>query len=255
MARNLRSFAAFLAIFLTFLIHSSDAADREYDYSNNSPRGPQRWASLHRSWTLCSSGSLQSPINLTKETVLRDKTLHKLDSNYNSTAIATVLDWKEDVVLNFPDNAGDLMINATQYKLVQIRIHSPSEHMLEGKTFPAEVHLVHNSTDGSSRIAIVAFYFKLGRPNTFIGQVIDALNSTQNSGELNPTLLKMVGRPYYRYSGSLTSPPCTEGVDWYVVKKNRRMSVDQFQFIHSYVNGSNARPMQPANGREIEAYK
>lgn len=154
------------------------------------------------------------------------------------------------------NSAGSIKINNTEYFLQQGHWHSPSEHSINGRRFALELHMVHQSFDPNAtyKIAVIALLYRIGRPDPFLskvhisffllyknknsnddecGQLIenvkpmaDRLTETE-VGVIDPTEIKMGGRMYYRYMGSLTVPPCTEGVIWTINKKLRTVSIDQ----------------------------
>ncbi|KAG9140084.1 hypothetical protein Leryth_021115 [Lithospermum erythrorhizon] len=142
-------------------------------------------------------------------------------------------------------NAGGAIINGTYYKLANIHWHSPSEHTVNGTRYALEGHLVHKSADGS--IAVIGILYKIGLPDPFLTQGTSV-------GDVSPREIKFSRNKYYRYLGSLTTPPCTEGVIWTLVKKVRTVSLEQLNALKEAVHDGyekNARPVQDIYTRTI----
>nr|KYP52001.1 hypothetical protein KK1_026078 [Cajanus cajan] len=151
-------------------------------------------------------------------------------------------------MLHWTGYAGQLNINGTYYKLLQCHWHSPSEHTLNGSKFDLELHAVHQNSKGE--IAVIGIWYKIGLPDPLLSKEIDL-------GVINPGDIKFGSRKYYRYIGSLTTPPCTEGVIWTIVKKVRTVSREQLRALKEAVHRGyekNARPTQELDGRQIWLY-
>ncbi|KAJ6937656.1 hypothetical protein NC652_012074 [Populus alba x Populus x berolinensis] len=149
--------------------------------------------------------------------------------------------------LKWESGAGIIEINGTEYVLNQCHWHSPSEHTIDGERFALELHMVHESLDG--KIAVVGILYKIGRPDSFLSSTV--------VGVVDPRNIKIGSRKYYRYLGSLTTPPCTENVVWTVVKKVRTVTKEQVQLLRVAVHDdsdTNARPLQPLNGRTVKLF-
>lgn len=122
--------------------------------------------------------------------------------------------------------AGVLRINNTEYTLKQLHWHSPSEHSINGRRFAMELHMFHESSDG--RFAVVSIMYKIGRPDSFLAELEEPIHAIKNIkhgeeeiGIIDPRHVKRGSRKYYRYIGSLTTPPCSEPVVWTIVRKVR----------------------------------
>ncbi|KAL4560891.1 hypothetical protein LXL04_033047 [Taraxacum kok-saghyz] len=245
-----------------FSISQEVADEREFSYDRNSPIGPHRWGKIHPEWRLCNKGKLQSPINLTHKRVKTTSKLGRLDRNYKP-ANTTLINRGHDMMLRWVGRAGNIRINRTKYQLIQLHWHTPAEHTINGRRFNLELHMVHQSRHG--KIAVVAILYKIGRPDSFLSQLepyLKALSSTKgvekSVGVIDPRDIKIGSRKYYRYIGSLTTPPCTENVIWTIVKKVRTVSRAQVRAIRKAVHDeseANARPVQPSNNRRVKLYK
>ncbi|XP_022851010.1 alpha carbonic anhydrase 7-like [Olea europaea var. sylvestris] len=165
--------------------------------------------------------------------------------------------------LRWEAGAGSIQINGTEYQLKQCHWHSPSEHTLNGKRFDMEVHLVHESMD--NRTAVLGIMYKIGRPDSFLSMmkqhleaIVDTHNVERSVGVIDPKLLKLGSRKYYRYIGSLTVPPCTQDISWTIVRKVRTVTREQVKLIREAVHdeaATNARPVQPINQRSVKLYR
>ncbi|XP_077221780.1 alpha carbonic anhydrase 7-like [Tasmannia lanceolata] len=257
------------AFFLVLILHSSPIVrsqevedEREFDYLKDSGMGPEHWGELNENWTMCRDGDKQSPIDLLHERVEVLPNLGRLKRSYKPSN-ATVKNRGHDIMLTWVDGAGSIHINGTDYVLKQCHWHSPSEHTINGKSFALEVHMVHESSD--DKTAVVGIMYKIGRPDSFLSELMEPIKAIADGphdtertvGIVDPRHIKLGSRKYYRYMGSLTVPPCTEGVVWTILRKVRTVSKEQVRLlreaVHDYAE-SNARPVQPINRRPIHLY-
>ncbi|KAI3696731.1 hypothetical protein L6452_29240 [Arctium lappa] len=235
--------------------------EREFDYARGSHMGPEKWGAIKKEWSLCSNGTMQSPIDMSSRRVAMVATSTKLYRNYKPHN-ATINNRGHDIMLQWKGDAGSIRINGIYYALKQAHWHSPSEHTVNGRRYDMELHMVHLSID--HKIAVIAVLYNIGKPDPFlsklavnISSMIDEKGEHGHSGILNPREIQMSSRRYYRYVGSLTVPPCTEGVVWTISRKIRTVSRDQVKLlreaVHDYAE-NNARPVQPHNERDILSY-
>ena len=140
------------------------------------------------------------------------------------------------------------------YRLLQFHFHAPSEHRVDGVAFPMEMHLVHAAPDGD--LAVVAVMFTAGEGDSVLAELWQ--NVPRRVGEnhvlaspLAPAALLPDDRDYYRLNGSLTTPPCTEGVTWLVMKQPLSASTEQITALSELLAGPNNRPVQPLNARVV----
>ncbi|KAG9441556.1 hypothetical protein H6P81_017410 [Aristolochia fimbriata] len=251
-----------LIVFYSSLARGQEVEDeREFDYVKGSGRGPEQWGEMHEEWRACKNGSMQSPIDMLHERVEILGGLGRLKRSYRPSN-ATIKNRGHDIMLEWASGGGFLFINGTKFELKQCHWHSPSEHTINGRRFDLEAHLVHESTD--NKVAVIGIMYKIGRPDTFLSELMESIRSIANThdmeksvGVVNPKHIKIGSRKYYRYMGSLTVPPCTEGVIWTMVKKVRTVSKEQVKLLREAVNDNaekNARPLQPLNERAIHLY-
>ncbi|GAA0171946.1 dehydratase [Lithospermum erythrorhizon] len=218
-------------------------------------KGPKKWGTLKPEWKICGNGKLQSPVDIINEIVQVQESLGSLQIMYKTTP-ANITNRGHDISVAWEGEAGGVIINCTHYKLAQIHWHSPSEHTVNGTSYDLEGHIVHKSVDGG--IAVIGILYKIGNPDPFLSKVLGNIKTITEEGtdlgDINPNDIIFNRNQYYRYIGSLTTPPCTEGVIWTVIKEVRTVSVEQLNALKDAVHDGyekNARPVQNANGRII----
>ncbi|XP_058076434.1 alpha carbonic anhydrase 7-like [Magnolia sinica] len=252
----------FLLIFHSAPTTSQEVEDeRDFDYVKGSGKWPENWGDIHEEWAMCKNGDMQSPIDLLHERVQVVSHLRRLKRRYKPSN-ATLKNRGHDIMLKWVNGAGSIHVNGTEYVLRQCHWHSPSEHTINGKSYDLEVHMVHESSNG--QVAVVGIMYKIGRPDSFLLELMEHIRSIadihemeRDVGVVNPRHLKMGSRKYYRYLGSLTTPPCKQDVIWTMFKKVRTVSREQVKLLRMAVNDNaemNARPSQPINEREIHFY-
>ena len=209
--------------------------------------GPANWGDLKPEFNTCKTGKQQSPINIT---AARKEDLEGLATMYQSTPLEVVNNGHAIQVNYAP---GSIMeIGGKDYALLQFHFHSPSEHLVQGKPYDMIAHLVHKASDGS--LAVIGVFLTEGKENSLIQKVWDYLpakageKKTVAEVTLNVADLLPKDMSYYHYYGSLTTPPCTEGVAWYVLKTPVEVSAKQLAQFRAVMHG-NVRPPQPLHGR------
>ncbi|XP_010916593.1 alpha carbonic anhydrase 7 isoform X2 [Elaeis guineensis] len=257
-------FLAILFFFNTSPVTSCSQEDeREFSYVRGSKRGPEHWGELKNSWSACGTGKLQSPIDLSDERVRVLPQLGELRSSYHP-ANAVMKNRGHDIEIEWKNQTGGIWINGTKYVLQQLHWHLPSEHTINGRRYSLELHMVHQTAD--NKTAVVGILYKIGRPDPFLAKMEDYLKKVEDLAELEEEKLGMVdprdvrkgSSEYYRYMGSLTAPPCTEGVVWIIIRKVRTVTQQQVNLLREAVHddvGMNARPLQPINNRSVGLYR
>ncbi|MFZ3220880.1 MAG: carbonic anhydrase family protein, partial [Rhodoferax sp.] len=229
----------------------SSAHTGETHWSYEGAEGPQVWSRLNPAFKLCAYGLRQSPIAIDDNASLQGPA-EALQFGYTPST-GTVVNNGHTIQV---DVQGDntLRVRGSTYQLRQFHFHTPAEEVVNGRRADMVVHLVHQNAEG--QLAVVAVQLVAGEPNTLIDTVwtympLDTGDHVRipagllNLGELLPT-----DQRYYQYMGSLTTPPCTEGVLWMVLKQPVTVSPSQLRlFTQIYAN--NARPVQPVNGRPV----
>ncbi|KAK7396220.1 hypothetical protein VNO78_17070 [Psophocarpus tetragonolobus] len=257
----------FSVLLLLLILRSSSSAspseskveDEEYSYTKGGSKGPENWWRINPKWKICGQGKQQSPIDLLHQRVQELPQLGKLKKDYKP-APAVLKNKGHAIMVQWNGDAGQLHINGTYYKLNQCHWHSPSEHTLDGKQFDLELHIVHQTSKGET--AVIGIVYKIGRPDPLLSKLLKDIKSIGDKdidlGVLNPGYIKFGSRKYYRYIGSLTTPPCTEGVVWTIVKKVRTVSREQLRALKGAVHHGyeeNARPTQELEGRQVWLYR
>uniref|UniRef100_A0A803QJQ7 Carbonic anhydrase n=1 Tax=Cannabis sativa TaxID=3483 RepID=A0A803QJQ7_CANSA len=236
-----------------------------FGYMGN--HGPREWGKLSPEYSECAKGKLQSPLNILKNQVVRSKVFKPLIRNYVPVN-ATLLNNQFNVGIKYEGDAGSMEVNGKNYSLKQMHWHSPSEHRLNGVRYPVELHLVHQAEDHS--LSVIAILFNYSTPDPLLLKIKEKMKELSKEvfagdeeahvplGTLDLKLLKKNTRKYYRYVGSLTTPPCYENVTWTVLGKVRSISHEQVAAIKAPLKSdckNNARPCQPLNGRTVELYE
>lgn len=201
----------------------------------------------------------QSPIDILSTSVTRvDGRLPRLRFEYAARTDLLVVNTgapEEEATIRADVRAGDgtLRIGDDRYTLLQFHFHTPSEHTVNGEYFPLEMHLVHRKDDGS--LAVVGILVRHGAHNRSLGAIFDDLPEEEHDERdvHRFNLNRLVPHPghTYRYSGSLTTPPFTEGVRWLVVTDPIEMSVEQIRNFTTLFPEGNSRLPQPLDGRSV----
>ncbi|XP_054814580.1 alpha carbonic anhydrase 7-like [Prosopis cineraria] len=245
---------------LLFLSFSATSSEDEFSYDPHSENGPAHWGDIRPEWYKCKNGSTQSPINLSNLEVRFTSSLGPLHFNYHPSN-ASLFNTGHDIRLEWTGDAGHLLVNETKYFLQQCHWHFPSEHTINGMRFDLEIHMVHKS--GAGLIAVVGIFYEIGFPDPFLQTVMDDLIHISEDreakvplGMVDPELVININkRLYYRYKGSLTTPPCDENVVWTVVGEVKQVSKEQAGLLRLAVEDvfyTNARPLQQLNGRLVQ---
>jgi carbonic anhydrase len=222
------------------------AAPGRCEWSYEGPTGPRHWGELCPEYCVCKNGEAQSPIDLCRPEML---TLPTLEFSYRESPLE-VVDTGHGIRVNV-DEGNRLIIGSERYSLVQYHFHAPSEHRLEGDLFDMEIHFVHENEVGEGAVAGVFVKARSGRRNPAIQEIWDRVPpSVRPPAALNPAHLLPIDRRYFRYAGSLTTPPCSEGFRWHVLRAPIEISEEQLAEFHGWY-AMNARPIQPLHGRRL----
>ncbi len=226
--------------------HSSHAP-----WSYAGPRGPKHWAQLDPAYALCSDSNNQSPINL-NDSIAKAVDMDPIEFHYLPSKIS-IINNAHTIQVNY-DSGSYISIVGVRYDLVQFHFHMPGEHKTKGKLRDGELHLVHQSADGHLAVVAVILYHK-DADNAAFATVWENMPKSPGpvqhlDAQTNANLFLPASHAAYRYDGSLTTPPCTEGVLWSVMKDSVAMSQGQMlDFMH--IIGDNYRPVQPLGGRPL----
>jgi carbonic anhydrase len=217
----------------------------EWDYTGD--EGPANWAELDSAYAAC-GGMQQSPIDLaaSDEVEEADVTLDYAEAS------GSLVDTGHGVQVNI--EGGTLTVGGKAFDLVQFHFHTPSEHTMDGTSYPAEVHLVHAAEDGE--LAVLGIFFEEGAANEVLAPVWEDLSSVSDLATADPIPMNVAdmlpeNRTTFTYAGSLTTPPCSEVVRWHVMQEPLTMSAEQLATLTAIYDNNN-RPVQPLNDREID---
>ena len=227
-------------------------------------RGAEHWSELDPDYAACNAGKEQSPIDI--QHAVRAE-LPALRFEYKSGPLPYVVNNGHTIRVNYHDTPGAgniFLVGGKRYQLTQFHFHRPSEERVSGKAFDMVVHLMHTASDG--KVAGVAVFLTAGRANATVQRIWEHMPKTEGKvgadfsheelaiagAKIDPAgMLPRSAAHYYTYMGSVTAPPCTEHVDWFVLKTPVEISPQQISvFAELYPN--DARPVQPLNGRIVK---
>lgn len=223
---------------------------RDILWSYEGENGPTKWSEVDSKFRACNNGKRQSPINIETRDVEKAG-LKPILFSYQAGP-AEIVNTGHTIQVNLPDS-GSARFDNLEHKLVQFHFHTPSEEKIDGMAQHMVAHLVHRA--GDTRFAVVAVMFKLGKENKALKPVFDNLPQRQGLRteikDLNPADFLPADPTYFSYTGSLTTPPCTEEVKWHVMKTPMEISYRQLASFKALYK-MNARPVQPLNGRRVQ---
>ncbi len=202
--------------------------------------GPSAWGDLSEEYATCKTGKEQSPIDLPAAS---DANITQVSVNYGASE-AKIVNKGYTVQADF-ESGFTMTSGETEYGLVQFHMHTPSENTIAGKAFPLTAHLVH-ATEGGD-LAVLGLMFEEGEANPQLQAMLDNVD-----GAVSIDLAAMLpaSLDVYNFAGSLTTPPCSEGVNWHVATTPVTASKEQIEALNGLM-GNNARPVQPLNDRKL----
>jgi len=225
---------------------SAEGEDPHWEYKGE--HGPENWGELAEHFSLCSEGKNQSPVNL-----VADLTAELPVLNFDYGQGGSLAEFNTGHAIQEGVNPGNYIhLYAERFELKQFHFHSPSEHTVDGNYFPMEVHFVHQNEVGD--FVVVGVMFEEGEHNEIMDQLPSFRAERGQAPREEPVDYNQLipGRgDYFLYNGSLTTPPCTEGVQWIVIKQPIIASAEQIQHYHDLLGFDNNRPIQSHNSRII----
>jgi carbonic anhydrase len=245
--------SALCATVLSVLPTLGNAQQSKAHWSYTGEDNPAEWGKLDAAYATCSIGKKQSPINITNP---ETTDLPALQFNYSAVSL-NIIDNGHTIQVNYAAGS-TVKVGDKTYTLKQFHFHHPSEEQINGKGYDMVAHLVHADDEG--RLAVVAVLLTSGASNAFLASIwknfpaakekaIEDASVSVNVADLLPS-----DHAYYTYLGSLTTPPCSEGVTWYVLKTPVQLSSEQVAAF-AKIYPMNARPIQPLNDRGLLASK
>lgn len=211
--------------------------------------GPAHWGALSPEFTACSQGRNQSPVDISSTVKAQLPPLHM---RY-AAGPATIINNGHTIQIDFAPG-GALNLDGRDFELKQVHFHAPSENTIDGRLFPLEAHFVH--ADAKGALAVIGVMYETGAANEALAPAWAQLPAqpgpTQPLAQpVDATRMLPAALDYYRFSGSLTTPPCSEGVRWLVLQKPLTASSEQIAAFEGIMGGPTNRPVQPLNGRLI----
>lgn len=246
---------AFAFVVVTAITMHSPAQDVQdvndhTKWSYQGEAGPDHWGDLKAEYSVCKTGKEQSPIDIRDP---KKADLQPIRFDYKSTPLK-IINNGHTIQVNYAPGSF-ITVGDKHYELKQFHFHHPSEERINGQLYDMVVHLVHADSEG--KLAVVAVLLKKGSSNRALDEIwthfpkVAGEEQAIAGVQINATALLPHATAYYTYEGSLTTPPCTEGVTWLVLKTPRVISTDQIDsFAKIFPN--NARPIQPVNGRVVK---
>lgn len=214
--------------------------------------GPENWKNLCEEFADC-GGQAQSPINIINKEVSIGKDLAIPQFNYEKSKV-NIINNGHTIQFNVDGNS-IVKLNNKDYNLLQFHFHALSEHTIDGKHAPIEVHFVHKHSD--TDFAVIGVMYTEGKQNELLKKYLDKFPTNKGEYKSEDMIdifnLLPKNKSYYYYKGSLTTPPCTEIVNWYVLKNPIEASKEQIQKFSKILH-NNYRPIQNLNGRKIKQY-
>lgn len=221
-------------------------------WSYGGSENPTQWGKLSNDFALCELGRDQSPINI-KNTV--EDSPAKIDFDYKPSPLVVVNNG-HTIQVNYAQGS-TVTINGKKYALLQFHFHTPSEHNINDKASPMELHLVHRNEAG--QLAVVGVMLNQGIANPLIAEIwkqIPDIGATNTVSDrlINASNLLPSKKSYFSYMGSLTTPPCSEGVSWNLFLEPITVSKEQVE-IFAKIYQVDARPLQPINDRTVQLHR
>ena len=247
MGFSIRAITLATALTVANGVHAADAQAPRWGYGEAG-----KWGDLSAEFKECKLGKEQSPIDIQTKAAEKAK-LAAIGFNYKAAA-GVVVNNGHTIQVNLTE-AGSAKLAGGDYQLLQFHFHTPSEETVDGKNFPLVAHLVHKSAAGG--LGVVGVMFKEGKENAALKPVFDAMPAKEGGqaalkANLNAADFLPADKGYYAFKGSLTTPPCSEGVAWQVLKQPVELSKAQIEAFRK-IYKMNARPVQPLNGRKVQA--
>lgn len=236
--------------FCILTISCSVLLSKDTHWSYKGQQGPEYWGQLSPENIACTEGKNQSPVDLHR---FINADLTDIFFNYKVVE-QEVENHGHAVQVNFA-SGNTIKVDDIDFELKQVHFHTPSEHKIQGKSFPMEAHFVHVNKSG--QLAVLGVMFDIGQQNEFLERVLKAAPSKKHAKvkldkNFSPMALLAKEKGYFRYNGSLTTPPCTEGVRWLILKQSNYMSSTQVKQLRKLIgNQDNNRPLMDINARPI----
>ena len=215
----------------------------EWSYAGRT--GPEHWGTLAPEYAPCAEGVQQSPIDITG---YESAAAPALSFSYDGGDVSDVALVRGSVVVEFAPGSS-VTLGGRRYELLSAHAHSPAEHTVDGEGFAAELHVVHEDASGDA--LVVGVLFRLGPPDPVLQAMLDAAAGETIGFPLDAAAFAPRSGAFFNYTGSKTTPPCHEPVEWMVMRDAATVSQEQVEALQSFSGGPNNRPLQPLRGRRV----
>ncbi|EHS59702.1 carbonic anhydrase [Paenibacillus sp. Aloe-11] len=231
-------------------VHAVVQESPHWSYKGN--EGPEHWGELEKNFAACGNGQEQSPVNIEYTRLEASQTQQPIQAHYTNTKVS-ILNNGHTVQINAASPSNYIVLDGTKFTLKQFHFHHPSEHQIDGKNADMELHFVHQSDNGST--AVLGVLIQNGNENKAFSRIwsklpTDVSKEAALEEEINLAALLPKDLHSIRYSGSLTTPPCTEHVNWIVLEQPIEMSADQISRFATLFP-DNHRPVQQLGTRKL----
>lgn len=230
---------------MTMPVPALAATDGVPDWVYGDGELPEKWSITNESYATCDAGMMQSPINLDQANASADVDFAAAYGMAKGKLKLGPAKVQVDIDPGMGMISGDSL-----FSLLQFHFHTPAEHVMDGERYPLVVHLVHATSDG--RFGVLGVMFEEGEANPALSSILKAAKAGKASMDMDVSAMIPESFSVYRYMGSLTTPPCTEGVNWHVADEVLTASKAQIAAMQEYLGTSN-RSLQPVNNRLIVA--
>ena len=238
---------------INFFILSAALASGGAHWAYGGHEGPEHWGGLSHDYAMCKDGKKQSPINISST---QHAKLSRINFSYSAEP-KEILNNGHTVQVNMKKGSS-VTVDGKKYNLLQFHFHAPSEHTIDGQATDMVAHFVHQAKDG--QLGVVGVLFKIAGKNTTANTTLEKLwrympkqSGDKRSIASGVTVAKLLPSKtnYYHYSGSLTTPPCSENVNWMVLQTVVLVQAAQVEAFANIIH-KNVRPVQAINGRVIK---
>jgi carbonic anhydrase len=226
----------------------------EHDWGYEGVAAPDHWAELSPEFIKCAEGHFQSPIDIES---FASQDAQSIDLDFDYHACTLDIENNGHTIQANPEADNAISYHGTTYHLKQFHFHEPSEHRIDGIVYPMELHLVH--ADSSGRLAVIGLFIKEGPANEVLQELWTLLPEEKQAHshlehQCNIPGLIPPEHTTYHYQGSLTTPPCSEGVDWFIIEQPISLAPAQIEKFRHLYHGNN-RPVMPKSDRLVEIGK
>ena len=235
---------------VSLLVYGLGYPQKQWSYQGDG--APEHWDEIPGN-EKCGERDSQSPVNIIVSRVKNMNALPNLEFHYDAADIKNIEDNGHSLQFDFKQGSF-IRYGSRNYELIQFHAHEESEHTIDGMRYPLELHFVHKAADGE--VLVIGVMVKEGRENSYFERLSVFRAIAKNSKEdtdiiFNPEKMYPANKAYYTYTGSLTTPPCSDHVTWIVLKDPITMTEEEITSIAKYLPKSNNRPIQSLNGRVV----